>query len=493
MERITLIHLACDETETLRARHFIARALDKSNQTVVAIKPFSMKKNVWFHCQQHDWRADTATSIDPPTIEIKLEGKLYLTHDTWVCPFLEELSTAPPLRRNDLLLGSPHMTLQQVPYRRPPISDIVNMIFVCSHTLEITAFAVVIPDTTYSISISTSDAFPIDSDSVLFTIKTGLKDLKWLSEAEKKSFVVANATGSTSYPRMQLVRFHFPKFQTMFSSKFWSEYLQWKHLQRTFLRRDIALVLKMHHKSLHYNTLCMEILRRSWSVRGACSDLFYLSRWSYQTKTGKLFFAEIWPKNTCRVSKASNRSYTGHQGSVLAHSPSFITMYGLWEFSCTEWSRLPDISTRFSRRGSSKIFSIFNSLSLTHRFSSALPGWVSFFYARWKTCGNYRVTFIFRRSHRGNVWLLRSPISSFRMQTRERQSRRTQDFLLSGNISHQYSKRCIWMVQLLRTLTYSMNWRINTPENIELPLADLHDRSCNISHIRRYGLHCSEM
>lgn len=63
MERIALMHLAREETDTVLARDFLARALNKSRRTVDAIKFFSIEKEIWFHRHWHGWCTSTVSRI----------------------------------------------------------------------------------------------------------------------------------------------------------------------------------------------------------------------------------------------------------------------------------------------------------------------------------------------------------------------------------------------------------------------------------------------
>lgn len=98
-ERIALMHIASQETETFRARAFISQALDSNHRHVVPYKSISVQEKVSLHYDRYGWRQVIVSSIDSPTITVEFERKLYLTHESRVRPYFGEMSIPPALER----------------------------------------------------------------------------------------------------------------------------------------------------------------------------------------------------------------------------------------------------------------------------------------------------------------------------------------------------------------------------------------------------------
>lgn len=136
----------------------------------------------------------------------------------------------------------------------------------------------------------------------------------------KSHLHLSDVARSTFSWRTQSLRFPFHRSQTMLSFKWWGGYLQWKYFWRTCQRRDIALVLSVHYRRLHCNTLCMKMLRQSCWERFACSARFYLPRRSYQKKKNLSIF--------CRCSTKAYLQSAKSQGLILYKPPDeFLAVY----------------------------------------------------------------------------------------------------------------------------------------------------------------------
>lgn len=164
------MHLVREQTNTIRARDFIARALDKSHRSIVLVISFAVMEKLWFQRHQHSWHTGTATSIGLSIILIDFEGKLYRTRAARVCPYFVELSFSPQLGDYQLFYDCSQTTLLHATHRRATVSTNTNMDFVPSYTSKKTSFTVAMPSTSYTISVSQLDTFNIASWSVLLTI-----------------------------------------------------------------------------------------------------------------------------------------------------------------------------------------------------------------------------------------------------------------------------------------------------------------------------------
>lgn len=190
-ERIALMELARKETECLRARNFISRALNNNRRHIVPTQSFAIHEKVWFHRHRHGWRQGTVASINHPTVMVELDRKLYPTHHTRVRHFYGELSIPPPLKDDQLLPDRPNTSPEQTVSVRAPISAILNPVFVASHIPEPSNLTFEIPDTSISISIVQPKTLDIDSDSVFLTVTKVIKDYKSLSDVDKKAFDIS--------------------------------------------------------------------------------------------------------------------------------------------------------------------------------------------------------------------------------------------------------------------------------------------------------------
>lgn len=187
-ERVALIHLARQETATLRARDFISRALDMSRRNIVTLPSFAVQEKVWFHRHRHGWRQGVVANIDPPTIHIEYAGNLYPTHSTRVRPYFGELSIPPPLKDDQLVPDRAQLTEQVAQPRRSPIADLLNPVFITDRVPVDNGLSIDIPGTTLTVSISQVETFDIDSDSVFLTVTKVIKNLKTLSIVDRDSF-----------------------------------------------------------------------------------------------------------------------------------------------------------------------------------------------------------------------------------------------------------------------------------------------------------------
>lgn len=189
--RVALIELVRKETASPRARNFISHALDTNYRRIVCIKYFAVQEKVWFHRHRHGWRQGTVASIDPPTIMIEFDGKIYPTHESLVRPFFGELSVPPPLKGDQLDHNRPDASSDTTAARRALLSDILNPVLVTSHSPVDTFLDFKIACMTISVSVKQLDTFYINSDSAFLTVTKVIKDYKSLSDADKKSSAIS--------------------------------------------------------------------------------------------------------------------------------------------------------------------------------------------------------------------------------------------------------------------------------------------------------------
>lgn len=91
------------------------------------------------------------TAFDSPTVMIEYEEQLHPTCCTRARPYFSNLSAPSSNWNNWLLLGRPHTKSTQVINRWAPIFEIMNTVFMTTHTLTIPPLAVDVFDTSNSI------------------------------------------------------------------------------------------------------------------------------------------------------------------------------------------------------------------------------------------------------------------------------------------------------------------------------------------------------
>lgn len=175
-KRTVLMHLARQETATLRAPSFVSRAINMSRRNTVTLRSFAEKEKVCFHRHRHGCRQGVVASIDPPTVHVEYAGNLYRTYSNRVRPYIGELSIPPHLKDNQLVSDLAQLAEKVTQPRRFPIADVLNPVFIVNRVPVDNGLYIDIHGTTLTVSISQVKKFDVASNSVFLTVLNVLKN-----------------------------------------------------------------------------------------------------------------------------------------------------------------------------------------------------------------------------------------------------------------------------------------------------------------------------
>ena len=205
--RISLMEMAREHTDKIRAEHTILRALNSKYRHVTELKLFHINNKVWFHRSKYGWRLGLVVKVDRPTIHVQYGNTLYPTQENRIRPYFGENSLPPELNLDDpetySNLDKPHeidpsdvnndqtSPEHSLDKNRKPtaISDLINASFLVQNPIQPSHDnQIITDDNLIFLNTGTSKLGIIDSSVIYHTEVQHITKLDHLNEKEKTAF-----------------------------------------------------------------------------------------------------------------------------------------------------------------------------------------------------------------------------------------------------------------------------------------------------------------
>lgn len=89
-QRIALMELKRVETDHIRTIQLFAPIFNSYHRYDISLQRFTPNQLVWFHCRKNGWSKGNVTSVDLPTVNVKLGNRKHRTQENQVRTYFEE-------------------------------------------------------------------------------------------------------------------------------------------------------------------------------------------------------------------------------------------------------------------------------------------------------------------------------------------------------------------------------------------------------------------